>query len=37
MKANRLVNISIVFIALVVLAIVLKNFQQVMRPLAIAK
>lgn len=36
MKENRLVNISIVFIALVVLAIVLKNFQQVMRPLAIA-
>jgi len=36
MKGNRVVNISIVFIALVVMAIVLKNFQQVMRPLAIA-
>jgi AI-2 transport protein TqsA len=36
MKENKLVTVSIVFIALVVLAIVLKNFQQVMRPLAIA-
>ena len=36
MKENKIVNISIVFIALVVMAIVLKNFQQVMRPLAIA-
>lgn len=36
MKENKLVIVSIVFIALVVLAIVLKNFQQVMRPMAIA-
>ncbi len=36
MKENRIVTISIVFTALVVLAIVLRNFQQVMRPMAIA-
>jgi len=36
MKENRLVTYSIVFIALVLLAIVLKTFQSVMRPLAIA-
>ena len=36
MKESRIVNISIVFIALVVMAIFLKNFQQIMRPLAIA-
>ena len=36
MKENKLVYYSLLFIALVVLAIVLKTFQQVMRPLAIA-
>jgi len=36
MKENRLVKMSIVFMALVLLAIVLQTFQQVMRPLAIA-
>jgi len=36
MKENRVVNYSIIFIALVLLAIVLKTFQAVLRPLAIA-
>ncbi len=36
MRENRLVVYSVVFIALVLLAIVLKTFQSVMRPLAIA-
>jgi AI-2 transport protein TqsA len=36
MHESRLANHSIIFIALVLLAIVLKNFQSVLRPLAIA-
>ena len=36
MQMNRLVNYSIIFIALVLLAIVFKTFQAVLRPLAIA-
>ena len=36
MKENKLVTYSIVFIAVVVLAIVFQTFQQVLRPLAIA-
>ncbi len=36
MKENRLVSYSVIFIALVLVAIVLQTFQSVLRPLAIA-
>ena len=36
MKVNRIVNYSVIFIALVLVAIVLQTFQSVLRPLAIA-
>jgi predicted PurR-regulated permease PerM len=36
MKATKLANYAVIFIALVLLAIVLKTFQSVLRPLAIA-
>lgn len=36
MQLNKLANYAVIFIALVLLAIVLKTFQQVLRPLAIA-
>ncbi len=36
MKENKLANYSLIFIALVLLAIVLKTFQSISRPLAIA-
>lgn len=36
MQLNKLANYAVIFIALVLLAIVLKTFEQVLRPLAIA-
>ncbi len=36
MKLNKLANYAVIFIALVLLAVVMKTFEQVLRPLAIA-